>query len=357
MLDRPRLSIAMTWVVSAAMLAPCAGAQAGPAQAPAPAAAPMERPPILTGPGVITVPAGGAVTTWFTVADDRTPPAALEFTISVPDRALLPEGSVRLEGEGSRRALTIAPPPGRAGSVSLSMTVVDSDGLSTRGSVVVTVVEAVESRPIPIPPAPPIIQPTGTGAGTTTTTSAMAWPCGPFASVSSRGGRGAMASEQSTGWSSPASASWSGSAGPVVSRYDLVRGRTASDGPALFDAAYQHYWAGSYAQAEEAAAAAAYLWDDPRAWEYLAMSAAARGDEATAAPAARYAAAKVLAEPTFENDLARSLTRLQGPERRRIESFQTGIVDRTAALEVLAARPDVLHGMVPSPAPAPARQG
>ncbi len=355
MLDRPRLSIAMTWMASAAMLAPLAKAQqAVPAQdVPVQAPSPMDRAPILTGPGLITVAAGGTLTTWYTVSDDRTPPAALELTVSVPDRALLPEGSVQLEGEGSRRALTIAPPPGHAGSASLSMTLVDGAGLSVRGSVVVTVVEAVESRPIPIPPAPPIIPPTGTRAGTTT--SAMAWPSAPFAAVSSCGGHGAMASGPSTGWSSPASGSWSGASGPVVTRYELVRGRTAVDGPALFDAAYQHYWAGSYAQAEEAAAASAYLWDDPRAWEYLAMSAAARGDEATAAPAARYAAAKVLSEPTFENDLARSLTRLQGPERRRIEALQTGIVDRTAALEVLAARPDVLHGMVPSPAPAPAR--
>lgn len=326
-----------------------------PDQAPAPPLAqgtgPRNEPPVLIAPPRVTFISGASTVVPFEVADRETPATDVRVSVESLDRGVIPQEALRIDGGGSQRALTIAVPPGILGVARLNLTAIDAGGLATQLPIEATIREAPRAelaRVLP-PPAPRyaavIEQPVlcGPGTGTIVQVTGSSVPEG-WAPVPS----GQMSAEtiaRSDGPTVEAPA-----ARRVVPRHELIRGRTVDDGLSLFNAAYEYYWAGDYTQAREASAAAAQLCDDPRAWDYYALSSMMCGDLATAEAAARYSSARVLIEPSFRPEVGSALVRVQGPIRSRLNVLKSEVTDRRAAMAVLAARPRLI-GAAPESVP------
>jgi hypothetical protein len=92
-------------------------------------------------------------------------------------------------------------------------------------------------------------------------------------------------------------------------------------GPSLYDAGCTAYWSGDYRQAAEyLAAAVARNPNDARAWQYLALSRWALGQEEAAREAARQGAAAAVSHPEENAGHLAALERVQGPARRWLAS-------------------------------------
>jgi subtilisin-like proprotein convertase family protein len=76
----------------------------------------------------------------FTVGDAETPADRLEVTVQSTNPFALPESALILAGTGSNRTLVIAPPAGRNGGATVTLSVQDADGRFGRTSFFVTVV-------------------------------------------------------------------------------------------------------------------------------------------------------------------------------------------------------------------------
>jgi hypothetical protein len=113
----------------------------------------------------------------------------------------------------------------------------------------------------------------------------------------------------------------------------LVREPLTAD--QLYDRGYAAYWAGDYAGAVRYLSAATAAGDDPRAWSYLALTYAARGNRGAAAEAAKTAAALEFHRPGITGE---SLERVQGPARAVLTAGRREVPDPATARTVLAAR-------------------
>ncbi len=113
--------------------------------------------------------------------------------------------------------------------------------------------------------------------------------------------------------------------------------RTWATAAAAYDAGCAAYWAGDYRGAREALEAAVALdRRDARAWQYLALTDWALGDDKAGTEAARHGAAAAVAYPEENASLLAALERIQGPTRRRLGEAAAGITTRADAETVLA---------------------
>jgi tetratricopeptide (TPR) repeat protein len=134
----------------------------------------------------------------------------------------------------------------------------------------------------------------------------------------------------------------------VVSRVDLLKGRTAADWSKLYDAGYRAYWAGQYAQAVEYCAAAAELEDDARAWYYLSLALLQTGDTQAAGEAARFAASRAQTDAQSTKEALAALSRVQGPVRDRLSQLQSEVTSEATAPWTIARRPTLIKPPVAS---------
>lgn len=112
--------------------------------------APANTPPVI-GPIVdLTVEAGGvSPTIGFTVSDFETAAAGLVVTVTTSDEAVLPAAAVSLGGSGGGRTLTVSPPAGRSGTVTVWVTVTDAAGTTATTEFRVTVAAPAPAAPPP----------------------------------------------------------------------------------------------------------------------------------------------------------------------------------------------------------------
>ena len=125
----------------------------------------------------------------------------------------------------------------------------------------------------------------------------------------------------------------------IVPRGALLKGKKARDWESLFHDGYRAFRAADYPQAVEFFAAAADLGDDPRAWDFLALSSIMTRDTKTAREAAQYSAARVYTKPAFSRDVVMALVEVDGPVRDRLMQYKAEVDQTRFARAILAARP------------------
>ena len=124
----------------------------GPSESVEPPPAPMT-PPTLSDIADQTITQATAVTVALTVRDAETAPDALTLTAASSNPSLLPLANITFGGTGTERTVTLAPNLSQSGAVTVTITVGDGSGLSTRKSFVLTV-------------TPQAVGPPTTGGGT-----------------------------------------------------------------------------------------------------------------------------------------------------------------------------------------------
>lgn len=132
-----------------------------------------------------------------------------------------------------------------------------------------------------------------------------------------------------------------GTSGLAVSRGELLKGKVAADWERLFNAGYGEFRSGRFEEAAEYFAASSEVGDDPRAWNFLALSLLMKSDSASAQDAARYAAALTYTRPSYAEKVGMSLLDVNGPLRDRLWEMQKGINQPRVARLVLSARPNL----------------
>ena len=104
---------------------------------------PRNDPPTISPLADVIIAAGGQRTINFTVNDADDEPASLNGMPFSDNHALIPQSSLAVMGQGSRRQLTITPASGQSGEARVGLLVTDARGASASTSFRVTVTPAV----------------------------------------------------------------------------------------------------------------------------------------------------------------------------------------------------------------------
>ena len=122
---------------------------------------PVNDPPTLelpAGPNIVEVNAGTlSAPIAFTIGDVESAASVLVVRVESTDSQLFPAGSLRLGGSGTNRNLVLAPPGGRSGSASISLTVTDPEGGTASRTFVANVTQAGSAPEIVVPPASQVV--------------------------------------------------------------------------------------------------------------------------------------------------------------------------------------------------------
>jgi glucose/arabinose dehydrogenase len=105
---------------------------------------PANQPPTISAIGRQTMTAGQTLSVGFTISDDQTPPEDLAVDATSDNAALLPAGSLVVNGTGASRTLEITPPADVSGMATVTLTVYDG---SLSASTVFDVIVASQSYP------------------------------------------------------------------------------------------------------------------------------------------------------------------------------------------------------------------